>query len=94
MSSETELISRWLTLILYQPLLRWTNLAALVVLYYTYKVLYRLYFSPLSHIPGRKLAGMLFTLQFSSQGITPSQNLPSPSIQVSYPCEQPLTGSS
>lgn len=42
-------------------LLRWRNVACAVgvcILYHTWKVIYRLYLSPLSHIPGRKLAGM------------------------------------
>ncbi|PVH72518.1 putative P450 monooxygenase [Cadophora sp. DSE1049] len=40
-------------------LLRWRNVACaigLFVLYYAWKVVYRLHLSPLSHVPGRKLA--------------------------------------
>jgi hypothetical protein len=39
-------------------LLRWKNIATLLVLYQVCKVVYRLYLDPLSHIPGRKIAGM------------------------------------
>lgn len=47
-------------------LLRWTNVACAVglcIIYHTWKVFYRLYLSPLSHIPGRKLAGMSNNIQ-------------------------------
>lgn len=47
-------------------LLRWRNVACaigLFVLYYAWKVVYRLYLSPLSHVPGRKLAGMSNNIQ-------------------------------
>jgi hypothetical protein len=60
MPSETQIVGILPTQIPYQQLLRWKNLAALVVIYYTCIVIYRLYFGPLSHIPGRKLAGKLF----------------------------------
>jgi hypothetical protein len=59
-----EILGFWPAQIPYQQLLRWTNVAVLVVFYYACKVVYRLYFSPLSHIPGRKLAGMLFKFLF------------------------------
>jgi hypothetical protein len=65
MSSETEPLSLWAAQISYQQLLRWTNLAALLGLYYVCTIIYRLYFSPLSHIPGRKLAGMSNTFHSS-----------------------------
>jgi hypothetical protein len=60
MPSENQIVGTLPTQIPYQQLLRWKNLAALVVIYYTCIVIYRLYFGPLSHIPGRKLAGKIF----------------------------------
>ena len=60
MPSETQIVGILPTQISYQKLLGWRNLEALVVIYYTCIVIYRLYFGPLSHIPGRKLAGKLF----------------------------------
>lgn len=60
MPSETQTVGILPTQIPYQQLLRWRNLAALIFIYYTCIVIYRLYFGPLSHIPGRKIAGKLF----------------------------------
>ena len=61
MYAETETGAIWPTQTLH--LLRWTNVAGLLALYYACKVIYRLYFSPISHVPGRKLAGMPFVPQ-------------------------------
>jgi hypothetical protein len=71
MSSETEPMGLWPTQIANQQLLGWTNLAALLGLYYVCKIIYRLYLSPLSHIPGRKLAGMSCTFDSSPQSKLP-----------------------
>jgi hypothetical protein len=60
MPSETQIVGILPTQISSPQLLIWRNLAALVIIYYTCIVIYRLYFGPLSHIPGRKLAGKSF----------------------------------
>ena len=60
MPSENQIVGTLPTQIPYQQLLRWRNFAALVVIYYICIVIYRLYFGPLSHIPGRKLVGKSF----------------------------------
>lgn len=66
MSSGTEFLGLWPTQSSYQQLLGWTALGALLVFYYVFKVIYRIYFSPLSHVPGRKLAGMSLSRQYSA----------------------------
>jgi hypothetical protein len=84
MASEAEIVGILPTQISYQQLLRWTNIAGLLVFYYVCKIIYRLYFSPLSHIPGSKLAGTSISLL----GL-PHQRIPETISLISsihYPC--------
>ena len=63
MSSGIGNVSIWPMHTMQQQLLQWTNIPILITVYYVYKITHRLYFSPLSHIPGPKLAGMSIFFQ-------------------------------